>query len=524
MAIRVLMTLVIALMGICDMCVASTYPATLEDALSALDKAIKCRDEYITAKQTEVNALKSRLQIAKGDEKLVLYEKLGDEYQRLNIDSAVYYYNQGLLCATDAADAKRAQRFEILKASILPVQGVVKEALEVYEAITSADLYEDNRAIYYEAGNRLYFFLSSFYPINELRRDFAKCGVHLTDTLLSSCNLPEAKTKLYNAQLCFFNGQAPLAVADLNDILDTTPIKDNLFARAASVLASIYEQTDNDKYIYYLALAAIADIHSSTLEGSALQRLGVALYKMGDIDRAYTCLTLSLDNAVASGARMRALESAESIPLIAQTFKQRDEAKHRWLLLLFVAFVVALVVIVGVVIFLRREMKKLSMLKSRLAEANLMKETNISRFLSLSSIYIEKLEEFQRMAARKIKAGQVTDLYTTITSGKMLQEQSEMFYEVFDNAFIHIYPTFIDDVNNLLRENSKIVTYNQGRLSTELRILAFMRLGIDDSSQISRFLGLSLTTIYTYRNKLKSKAINRDTFEHEVMKIGKITV
>ena len=49
-----------------------------------------------------------------------------------------------------------------------------------------------------------------------------------------------------------------------------------------------------------------------------------------------------------------------------------------------------------------------------------------------------------------------------------------------------------------------------------------MRLGIDDSSQIARFLGLSLNTIYTYRNKMKSRAINREKFEEEVLLIGRI--
>ena len=49
-----------------------------------------------------------------------------------------------------------------------------------------------------------------------------------------------------------------------------------------------------------------------------------------------------------------------------------------------------------------------------------------------------------------------------------------------------------------------------------------MRLGIDDSTRLSKFLGLSLNTIYTYRNKLKSRAVDRGSFEAEVKKIGLI--
>ena len=76
-------------------------------------------------------------------------------------------------------------------------------------------------------------------------------------------------------------------------------------------------------------------------------------------------------------------------------------------------------------------------------------------------------------------------------------------------------------MNNLLVEEKRF-ELPENKLNTELRILAFLRLGIDDSEQIARFLGLSLNTIYTYRNKLKSKAKNRDTFDAMVLKIGSI--
>ena len=44
----------------------------------------------------------------------------------------------------------------------------------------------------------------------------------------------------------------------------------------------------------------------------------------------------------------------------------------------------------------------------------------------------------------------------------------------------------------------------------------------DDSSKIANFLHYSINTIYTYRNKVRNKAVNRDKFEEEMMKIGSI--
>ena len=51
-----------------------------------------------------------------------------------------------------------------------------------------------------------------------------------------------------------------------------------------------------------------------------------------------------------------------------------------------------------------------------------------------------------------------------------------------------------------------------------------MRLGIEDSARIAQVLNYSLNTIYSYRNRLKARAINRDTFERDIMTISSVNV
>ena len=59
------------------------------------------------------------------------------------------------------------------------------------------------------------------------------------------------------------------------------------------------------------------------------------------------------------------------------------------------------------------------------------------------------------------------------------------------------------------------------RLTTDLRIFALIRLGIDDSSKIAEFLHYSVNTIYNYRARIKNGAIgNREQFERRVKEIG----
>jgi len=109
-------------------------------------------------------------------------------------------------------------------------------------------------------------------------------------------------------------------------------------------------------------------------------------------------------------------------------------------------------------------------------------------------------------------------------SQKFLNENTRLFHQNFDEAFLNIYPDFISEVNRLLADGNKI-TEDDGseprkQLTTELRILALLRLGISDNQKIADILRSSITTIYTYRSKLKARAIQRDTFEDNVKQIS----
>lgn len=78
----------------------------------------------------------------------------------------------------------------------------------------------------------------------------------------------------------------------------------------------------------------------------------------------------------------------------------------------------------------------------------------------------------------------------------------------------------MEQFNELLQENERIVPKSDEQLNTELRIFALIRLGITDSSQIAEFLRYSVNTIYNYRAKVKNKArVSREDFENLVRRI-----
>ena len=60
-----------------------------------------------------------------------------------------------------------------------------------------------------------------------------------------------------------------------------------------------------------------------------------------------------------------------------------------------------------------------------------------------------------------------------------------------------------------------------GSLPTEIRILATIKLGMEDSGRIASFLKCSLSTVYTYRAKMRNQALcPKEEFEERVKALG----
>ena len=62
----------------------------------------------------------------------------------------------------------------------------------------------------------------------------------------------------------------------------------------------------------------------------------------------------------------------------------------------------------------------------------------------------------------------------------------------------------------------------QDQLTTELRIYALVRLGLNDSVKIAKFLHVSVQTVYNTRQRTRNKAIvPKETFAEAVKSLGR---
>ena len=363
--------------------------------------------------------------------------------------------------------------------------------------------------------------MASMYSSTEFAGEYFERACLFNDSLMTLIGENDSIYKLYLGTDYLNKKQYSLSIAALNDLLETLEMDNAVFPETALLLSANYSARGRaEQALYYTALVAISDIECGYLSSEALRRLGTGLYSRGDNKHAHKYLLASQENIANSGAVMRSSLVAKSLPMIVGTHRGEEQRFTRMLIIIIACLVLILALIFVIMYNHYRSMKRLRMMKDNLEQANQIKEVYIGRFLSLCSICMDKLDDFNRIVGRKIVAGQVDELLSMVKSGKMSDEYSHQFYEVFDDAFVNIYPTFVDDVNKLLEPDKAISLSEDGHLPPELRIIALMRLGLDDSAQMARFLGLSLNTVYTYRNRIKSRARNRDTFDSDIMNIG----
>ena len=122
-----------------------------------------------------------------------------------------------------------------------------------------------------------------------------------------------------------------------------------------------------------------------------------------------------------------------------------------------------------------------------------------------------------------MKNKELEDLFRMSKSTELKEKELEELYQNFDSVFLHLFPNFVNDFNALLQPEMRVTPKEENRLTTEIRIFALIRLGIEDSSKIAEFLHYSVNTIYNYRARIKNGALdNRENFERRIKALGMI--
>lgn len=493
------------------------------NALDQLDVALSDYRQYVSKKSDTLNTLKEELRKAKSEEeRYTLTMNLYRAYQDFSLDSAFVYIKQALQLANELGDQERIIDTRLSLAFLYNYAGFHHEALNIYQNENVEGHPNWLRRSHFYLGMNVYKNMS-LYTIDETEREqYRQQMAECRDSAIAYA--PD--DVILRAERLSDNGKMHQAVRLLNSNLS-----DGLTTREAGlkyyILSEIYEKLkQQDLQVKYLAMSSTAGVHNAVREYIALRKLAVLLYEQGDIERAYTYIHRCIDDAEACNARMRMVETSTFLSVIdSAVVKQKQASRNRFFItaavisLLLVLLATTLIVLRKKIFLLQKSEKEMIKVNSQLTNANNIKDEYITRFMRLCLDYISKMENYRKYLNKVARKRNFEELYETIQSTRYINKEVNDFYNSFDEAFLHIFPNFLKDFNALLRPEAQISPKKGERLNTELRIYALLKLGVSDSVKVQEFLRCSPSTVYNYRTNMRNKAINRDTFEQDVLAI-----
>ena len=521
-----------------------------------LDAEIAKSEEYDSRKQYKIESLKQELRpTLSSNERLNIFGRLVREYEAYNADSALRYVSLSLMEPV-VANTVQQQSLLIKRADIFGHAGLFSDALETMAKINRDSLPSALMEQYYSTYCSIYQYLSEYTNSHETESPYETFRTLYADSIRQVADTLSLNHQIYVMAHLARNGDAKKAIEGLTSFLARYPSGTREYSILASVLSDVYKNEGvEDKYKYYLALSAISDVKGSVKENMSFREMATIMFKEGDIERANSYLKKSVADANFYSALMRNAQSARLLPVIDNAYASSQKKLQRNLRGLVIATAILSGVLVVMLVFVllqffkvRKEHCRVNALNDELknmtnslesANAELknltqslesanrelkrnsrVKEQYGVMFMEYCSAALTTLEHYQKSLRRLMaKNSDKQSLLKKLESTEMADEMRKNFYVKFDEAILNLFPTFIEKINSLLLPGHEVTLKPGEILNTELRVCALIRMGIEDPTHIADFLQCSLTTVYTYRSKLKKRSVDPENFENKVRNI-----
>ncbi|RYZ96892.1 MAG: tetratricopeptide repeat protein [Sphingobacteriaceae bacterium] len=512
-----------------------------DELLSQLDRELSKKDAYDQVKEQKIQQLKNSLSQSSGNlrRSFDICSALYEEYKSYQYDSAYVYARKLSQISYQLHDIGREYYSKVNIGFILLSSGMFKEAFDNLEGINAGMLHDSVKYEYYRLMMRANFDLANYDNDNQYSPRYQDQANKYIDSAIA-ISKPGTYNNLYLAGYKKLkNNNLAGAEADFLNLLKNVKLTDHQHAIVTSTLGNIYlEKKQRDKGVELLVQAVISDIRSSTKETLAIYWLAEIFYKSGDIKNAYKYIQEAMDDADFYGARQRRVQISSILPMVAaEKLKYTEKEKTRFLIYL-VSLVLLVVLVVVISIKLARQLKilkakeaiieetnaELEVINNRLIEDTHIKEEYIGYFFNVISGYILKLEKLKRSVETKLTQKRYDHIQLIVDNIQIKKERDALFY-TFDHVFIKIFPNFIISFNSLFKKEDQIWPKNDEVLTTDLRIFALIRLGVNDTETISKILEYSEKTIYVYKMRLKAKSIlPPEEFDKRIMDIKAVEV
>ena len=524
----------------------------LDSLYLVLDAAIDSSAIYKKQKMDAISTLEKQFATARNDqEKYQFAMTLFREYIAFVNDSALNYIQVCMECAERMGRKDLQTQSELALAYQLADTGFYPEAELHFKAISKDQLTDEMVITYLTGMNHLYGEMGYYSHDKKLRDQFFAKSTAFRDSLFQM--LPEDSYSYNALKSVELNNQGKtdeaLKCSDKWMKLSKPGTRD--YATMSFYRSEIYRnQGDFEMERYWLIMSALTDIRQAIMDQAALWSLANSLMnEEGNLDRAYKYMDFSWECISYFSTHMRSWLVSPILTRINGKYKENLHQAYTNLIWTIAAISLLVIGLLMLLLYVSKKRRQLAVIRNELStknhdlseanqrlsdineqlqqanihlnDSNRVKDEYIGKFLSVCSDYIDKLDNYRIKVNRKLKAGQQADVLRMTSSEQLKEEELKEFFDRFDDIFLRLFPTFIEDFNALLRPGEGIIPTEKNHLSTDLRIFALIRLGIEESSKIAEFLRYSPNSIYAYRARIKNKAVgNRDEFEKLVKEIG----
>lgn len=519
------------------------YPDEVRIALEELDEVIAQKEMIEDQKEDRITQTKVKLVHAENDrDRYEIMDDLVDEYFQYNIDSAVFYSRAKLSLAEKINDNNILLDAIYDIADRHTMSGLSEATMRSLRMIEEKGVNDTSKLRYYSILNTLYGTLELEVIDKTLSQEYRQKKNMYRELLLT--NIPEDDVShLYVQTEILLQDNKPQEALDL--LIPWIRVKNPNLHESGILCYSVgsaYSMMGNiENAILWYARSARHDLLAAKYEYRSLYELAGLLNQTGDIKRAYSYITRSVEDADQSNAQIHKQFAYQLLPVISESYDKVMLKKNQQMRYILIAMGIILILLMIMSIVLLKEKKRVTIAEKQakygigqlkvlnaelqdyirqLQESNQIKDSYLGRYLNMCSDYIDSLDRYRSSLRKTGKEG--GDVMAALKSKAFMEAKLEEFYREFDATFLDLFPDFIPQLNELLQDDRKIRVSKEKMLSTELRVLALIRLGVNDSVRIAQFLRRSTSTIYNYRVKMRNASnVDREEFENHLMRIGK---
>lgn len=518
-------------------CKMSFAGSARDSLLNKLDLIIKNAHTYDEEKLKRINTLRTALNAARNSSlqyQFDVCQQLYEEFKVFKYDSAFAYARKLQELAAEMNDSQRINYAGVKLGFVLLSSGMFREAGDYLLTVDVNLLPDSSRAEYYSLKGRYYYDMSDYSSDAYFAPGYTRQGNIYIDSALMlyephsfnydySYGLMYQKKQMLDSSRYYYS----LAVAHQDITMHQQAI-------AVSSLGNIFIKMGMmDSAIVMMAKAAMADILSCTKETTAMFILAELLFKERNVKHASRYIEYAVADAAFYGARLRKVQVSAILPIIEVEKINTVEAQKKLLFVYSAIATLLLLALIWLAVIIYRQYRKLQAAQQvitsahalqqeinyKLLEANKIKEEYIGYCFQINSSYLDKIKKFKKLADQKLTDSKYAEVRYLINNIDLKEERDELFRN-FDRIFLKIFPNFVTVFNSFFKEEDQIRLKDNELLNTDLRIFALIRIGISDNVKIAQILEYSVNTIYTYKTKIKNKAIiPKEEFEERLMDI-----